>query len=230
MKNNETFGISVEKTICMNFNDINNKIDNNRCDITIMNELKEPFKKFFIDNKITKLEYTGDVSNKTDFIGDNKTYSVKSNLKKNDKVCPQNIGQTTKAKFIENIYNVVNNTKIEEKDFDSITDLMLKENIINNADKYLNLYLENLFCCDYIIYIQQTTMKPKLIGKKDFIFDNKLDSCKITFTRDASKWNESTTVKYNNISIGEFQFHKKGKHKGIKKFRFHLNRLLSIIL
>ena len=40
--------------------------------------------------------------------------------------------------------------------------------------------------------------------------------------KDFETWNESTTVKYNNVSIGEFQIHKK---RDAVKFRFILENL-----
>lgn len=40
------------------------------------------------------------------------------------------------------------------------------------------------------------------------------------------EWNESNTVKYNGISIGEFQVH---TNRNCFKFRFNLKNLLGIL-
>ena len=50
---------------------------------------------------------------------------------------------------------------------------------------------------------------------------------KFTFTKtDISLWNESNTVKYDGLTIGEFQVH---NHRSCFKFRFHLANLLTIL-
>ena len=51
---------------------------------------------------------------------------------------------------------------------------------------------------------------------------------KFTFTRPTiEKWNESNTVKYDGISIGEFQVH---NNRNCYKFRFNMKNLLDMIL
>jgi len=62
-----------------------------------------------------------------------------------------------------------------------------------------------------------------LISKNDLKIDFK--DYQITFTKNLDNWNESNTVKVNNKSIGEFQIH---KNRDCIKFRFHMNKLLSI--
>ena len=110
-KTNETAGMSCEKAICLSNNDENHsKICIDRCDEELVKKLVEPFTQFQKDNLISALTYTGYSDNKTDFVDVNgKTYSVKSNIRKNGKVCPQVIGQPTKRTFIENVYNPINN-------------------------------------------------------------------------------------------------------------------------
>ena len=49
----------------------------------------------------------------------------------------------------------------------------------------------------------------------------------ISFTKEnIEDWNESNTVKYNNLSIGEFQVH---KNRNCYKFRFNLTNLVKIM-
>lgn len=219
MKNNEVYGMSCEKIICDIFNDINsNKINNDRIDIEIMNKLKPLFETFFNQNNINKLIYVGYKNNEVDFIDDNnKTYSIKSNINKCNKLCPQNIGQITKNKFLK----LINDNNIN-------TDLDIKNWIIININKLLGLYYDNLFCCDYLIYIKNYNID---FCKKSDIFKKLIENNNIIFTKNKDNWNESNTVKIklNNktISIGEFQFH---KNRNCIKFRFNINNLNKIII
>ena len=217
-RTNEKFGMTCEKAICIVNNDPNgNKINDERVDVNKVNKLLEPIKLFFKSNKIPPLTYTGHDDDVVDFVDSNKnTYSVKSNIKKNDKVCPQVIGQPTKKSFIKKVYNIINNTELL-----ALSDTEIKKNIFEKTNEYLNLYLGKLFCCDYMIYINDS-YDIKMIDKKKFIFEKE----KITFKKTLENWNESITVRYNDIDVGEFQVH--NNRSGIK-FRFRLNNLLSII-
>lgn len=225
-KTNETAGMSCEKAICLSNNDENHsKICSLRCDEELVKKLVEPFTQFQKDNSILALAYRGYSDNKTDFVDVNgKTYSVKSNIRKNGKVCPQVIGQPTKRKFIENVYNPINSLEQDT----SITDTDIKQNFFKYTDHYLNLYFQYLFCCDYIIHIcitenaSQFNFQFKLIDKMKFIFEKE----KITFSNTCENWNESITVKYDNVSIGEFQMHRK---RDSIKFRFIIDNLLTFL-
>jgi hypothetical protein len=225
-KTNETAGMSCEKAICISNNDENHsKICSLRCDEELVKKLVEPFTQFQKDNSILALAYTGYSDNKTDFVDVNgKTYSVKSNIRKNGKVCPQVIGQPTKRKFIENVYNPINSLEQDT----SISETDIKQNFFKCTDQYLNLYFQYLFCCDYIIHIcitenaSQFNFQFKLIDKMKFIFEKE----KITFSNTCENWNESITVKYDNVSIGEFQMHRK---RDSIKFRFIIDNLLTFL-
>ena len=51
---------------------------------------------------------------------------------------------------------------------------------------------------------------------------------KFSFTRPTlEEWNESNTVKYDGLSIGEFQVH---SNRNCYKFRFNLSNLLKLLL
>lgn len=231
-KTNETAGMSCEKAICISNNDENqSKICSLRCDEELVKKIVEPFTQFQKDNSILALAYTGYSDNKTDFVDViGKTYSVKSNIRKNGKVCPQVIGQPTKRKFIENVYNPINN--VQDLQDVSISDADIKQNFFKYTDQYLNLYFQYLFCCDYIIHIFITEketdnasdfqFKFKLINKMKFTFEKE----KITFSNTCENWNESITVKYDNVSIGELQLHRK---RDSIKFRFILDNLLTFL-
>jgi hypothetical protein len=229
-KTNETAGMSCEKAICISNNDKNeSKICIDRCDEELVKKLVEPFTQFQKDNSISTLTYTGYSDNKTDFVDVNgKTYSIKSNIRKNGKVCPQVIGQPTKRKFIENVYNPINNLEQDT----SISETDIKQNFFKYTDQYLNLYFQYLFCCDYIIHIFITEketenasdfqFKFKLIDKMKFTFEKD----KITFSNTCENWKEGITIKYDNVSIGEFQLH---RNRDSIKFRFIIDNLLTFL-
>jgi hypothetical protein len=48
-----------------------------------------------------------------------------------------------------------------------------------------------------------------------------------SFTKNVRTWNESNTVKYNGVTIGEFQVH---NHRDNFKFRFNMNGIYQLIL
>ena len=49
---------------------------------------------------------------------------------------------------------------------------------------------------------------------------------KFSFSKTETNWNESCTVKYNGISLGEYQVH---NHRNNYKFRFNFENLCSIL-
>jgi hypothetical protein len=207
----ETFGITCEYIICKLY------------DLQVPEHIKKRsnekyFEKYspIIDNilkesNITPLKALGYKNGCYDFILENeKTLSVKTNVK-GIKICPQNIGQLTRKKFDEK-FNLKNKN-----------DLLRKEFIIKNIHTIIKIYFDNLFCCDYLLYISPS--KSFILNKKDVKYIKFLNE-NFTFTRYLNSWNESTTLKYNKISIGEFQFH---KNRDCIKFRFHFNNLLKLI-
>ena len=86
----------------------------------------------------------------------------------------------------------------------------------------LKLYL---FDCDYLLWIYQNRAEYKYkILSNEITF--KFDKSKFTFTRNIDNWNESNTVKYCGIPIGEFQVH---KNRNCLKFRFIMKNLIEIL-
>ena len=211
---NETFGIKVERSLCEIFCVKYPKHIYTRGgprDKKITKQLKKIFrrKKLYITNHI------GTENKESDFIMFHKrSLSVKTNIN-GSKVCPQNIGQITKKKF-DKVFKT-----------EAVDDQDRKEFIFRNISKMLEMYLENTFCCDYMLwfYKEKNKFLHKILRKRDisrFIFDPNL----ITWTRTPEKWNESSTVKYKGISIGEFQIH---NNRNCIKFRFNMKNLLMIV-
>ena len=132
---------------------------------------------------------------------------------KNGKVCPQIIGQPSKKKFCEYFNKYLNidvNYNTEE----------IKNFIIVNIDTLLYHYTIKTFISP-IIYYNETRDILYYIKLNEKIIWNKDD---IKFTRNKN-WNESSSIKINNITIGEFQIH---NNRDNIKFRWNFENLLKI--
>lgn len=205
--NNETYGMSIERTICCLFS-LPNTIPNTRYkDIPLVSE---KILRILVSANLIPVAYTGYINAGTDFIlSSGKTLSVKTNIS-GDKICPQDIGQTTRARFSQHF-------KLKNS---SIPDL--KYFILTNPHQLFQEYFLYLFCCDYLLWVTDIG-DVELLGKLDA--PKALTSANFSFTRTLD-WNESTTLKYDGLSIGEFQIHQK---RNCIKFRFYLNKTLKLI-
>jgi hypothetical protein len=239
-RNNETFGISCEIAICQLFDITDNIPNSSRGDSIYINAIKPILKKEF-DNFITtnkkehfKLLYTGENKCKIDFIdNNNKSYSIKSNLEKSNKICPQSIGQCTKNTFISKVYNNIisnNNSEITKND--------IKKFILENPKKLFILYLKNLFCCNYLVYIKKydNNYITKIYNCEKIKYKKLkkiIDNNDFSFTKSNDEWQKSTsnTLKIKNksilFSIGEYQIH---KNRNSIVFRFNFTNLLEFLI
>lgn len=210
---NENFGMSCEVALCQIF-DIKHSISEKRyskeCTEKIIKSIEKDKLPFILSEHIGGRD-------KTDFITkDGKSVSVKSNIS-GYKVCPQIIGQTTKKKFCSSF------------GLELLSPDEIKEVIFENIHKMINKYIENLFCCDYLIWMSKSGQFKIFIRKKILSkFMNKFSQynikdhasdCGFTWTRKLEQWNESNTLKWNGITIAEFQIH---NHRNSVKMRFDL--------
>jgi hypothetical protein len=108
------------------------------------------------------------------------------------------------------------------------TDLDRKQFIESNVLKLVNRYWKELFCCDYLLwlYLDKQKWEYKFFNETMVTKSPFKDSTKFSFTRTGEDWNEGSTVKYDGISIGEFQFH---NNRNCIKFRFILINVLNLI-
>lgn len=223
-KNNETYGMSLEYAICEYCN-IENKISDERVIMSVVDKYIETIKNYDIDeNNVFKFsEITEHIGHKNTFVDfktkNGLTISVKTNIN-GSKVCPQKIGQCTKNKWCEYF------------DIPSIsTDNDIKNYIVDNTEKIIKEYYKNLFCCDITIYWNITKAKTfNIIHKNTLMATDIFDytPTKYTFTHINKKkeWNESSTLKINKKSIGEFQIH---NNRNCIKFRFHFANLSKLL-
>ncbi|GHU58442.1 hypothetical protein AGMMS49975_25030 [Clostridia bacterium] len=175
------------------------------------------------------IEHIAEGQNPVDFrLAENKTLSVKTNQKKLGKIAPQRVGQVssqTYFNYFEEYYDDVPADYAERC-------LLFKREVFNRIDVFARVYWDNLFDCDFLIHFydflsrSNTVQTPSFIvlDKRvtpNFIYDN------FSFTKNANTWNESNTVKYNGVTIGEFQVH---NHRDNFKFRFNMNGIYQLIL
>lgn len=169
--------------------------------------------------------------NPIDFLcsGD-KTLSIKSNMQKAGKVAPQVIGQPTSTTFWSHLPQLVpDNIIVNQLSYQQSANLF-KQIVLSNPAVLMTEYWSNLFDCDYLIHVSE------VLDKKNNLTDSPVvklyvktqspiwDGSKFSFTKNLTNWNESCTIKYGGISIGEFQVH---TNRDCFKFRFILNGLIQ---
>ena len=222
---NEKFGQTVEQAIS-DWQNIPSNIDPDRVDLPMANALKMHIAKA-INTELTFSEAIGAQNTPVDFNGvahgEPVTISVKSNTNGN-KVCPQIIGQTTKQRFCEYV-NLPEGS----------SDVDIKEWILNNPNFLLQEYATHLNHCDYLVHVQASKPKNKnqiniksISWYKKSVFDNiEWQEGQCTFTKKTpDTWKESSSIRFRNIPIGEFQVH---NNRNNIKFRFNFRNLLKLL-
>ena len=222
--NNETFGMSIENAICNLFNldkpDHLEKRSNHIIELKSRDVILRAFK--YIPKPI---KYAGSEKGKfgnqskspVDFILDGeKTLSLKTNI--GNKVCPPEIGQPSINTFKKHFAYLIS-------DIDNFSAETFKNVVYESIDELMNQYLFYLLDCDYLLWIYKDKLNYNYkILSNNFKFQFEKD--KFSFTRNIDNWNESNTVKYCGITIGEFQIHTK---RNCLKFRFNMKNLIQIL-
>lgn len=144
------------------------------------------------------------------------TLSLKTTFSNSRKLCPQNIGQVTSLGRLRKYMPIPSSiTEFNSQEF--------RKYVMENIEYILSVYVDNLFVCDYMFYVDiynyETYFIDESVIKKRLM---QLRKDKFTFTQTNETWKESNTVKYNGVSIGEFQLHVNRK---CFKFRFIFNGL-----
>lgn len=225
-KNNETLGISAEKVLCalsgLDYSTISHRSllsFETRISSILEKALKElPQLTKYVGTKKGERGYQS--KSPIDFITiDNKTLSVKTTMNSSFKLCPSECGQPGSETF-DLYFGHLYDGPINYNKF--------KQLVLTKVDKMIPIYLDHLFDCDYmlLVCIDSPSDGYYIFKKKDlpsFTWDRK----RFSFTKTSmSEWNESNTVKYDGISIGEFQAH---NHRHSYKFRFHIMRLAEVM-
>lgn len=178
------------------------------------------------------ISHCAEKQNPVDFIlRDNSTLSIKSNMKDLGKVAPQNIGQPTAETFFDYFTAEFFQDEGIEFPFQGVEFVdekekkqMFKNFALNYPEILIREYWINLFHTDHYLHFYNLAN-----GQVKYIYLTKLavpnfDKRLFTFTKEIGNWNESTTIKYNGISIGEFQVH---TNRNCLKFRFNMKKLLK---
>lgn len=229
--NNEEIGISAEVAIANAYRIPVNKIYAQRSNALVVNMILPHIKDIFNKNNIpTPIIHIAEGQNPVDFIlKGEKTLSVKTNQQFNKKVAPQNVGQPTSNTYFlhfRELYgdNIPNDYRQRCNLFKNVS--------IERIDEVMAIYWNNLFHCDYLLHLfnivdntGQITNNLKhiaypLMDSRDF------KKSEFTFTQTAETWNESNTVKYFGITIGEFQIH---NNRDCFKFRFNMDGVNKLI-
>lgn len=226
---NETFGITAEKTICDIFGlkYPSNLIE--RSSRKIEEELKPVMIAAFQDLPVP-VKYTGSEAGERggnskcsyDFVlDDDLILSLKTNIGK--MVCPPEVGQPgeeTCRLYFDEFLN---------SDRSIPMSVAFKEMVYRNIEKIIPVYLCHLFDSNYLLWIR------KKGDNYDFrIFDSDYVNTTFVWEKECfsftrphfEEWNESNTVKYKGITLGEFQVH---NNRDCYKFRFNLENLSKII-
>lgn len=226
----EQIGISAEVGIAEIFHVPLNTEYKTRGKEEISDVLAPQFKELFEKNHIpTPIAHIAEGGNPVDFqLAGGQTLSVKTNMRANSKISPQVIGQPTASMFWAAFPELVpQGLNLNQLPYEQQAKLF-KAVALANAPKLLKKYWENMFDCDYMVYanniIDQSdtpSQTPTLsVYKKSTppVFDSQ----KLSFTKTLTTWNESNTVKYDGVTIGEWQIH---NHRDCFKFRFDLKGL-----
>lgn len=220
----ETLGISIEGATCEIYHLEKPAHFERRVDPKIMTEVRPTILEVF--SKIPEpIRYIGNEKGKRggtskssiDFmLQGEKTLSLKTNI--GSRVCPPEIGQPSLKTFKLYFSHLIENPDtFSREDFKKI--------VLEHTAELMKTYLKFLLDCDYLLWIykkKQNYEYKTLEGGQSYNFEQK----NFTFTKNLSTWNESNTVKYYGVTIGEFQVH---KNRGSLKFRFHMKNLLDLL-
>ena len=222
--NNETLGQTAEKVIC-GLNGLDSSEFSHRSHPALEVRIKPIIQRALLNlPPITKhvgLEsgIRGGQSKSTiDFYCGEKTLSVKTTKNRSFKLCPSECGQPG-AETFDMYFGHLYEGKINHQ--------KCKTLVIHKIDKMIPIYLDHLFDCDYMLLVYVNSPNDGFhIYEKKSIPKMEWNINKFSFTRGLHDWNESTTIKYDDISIAEFQLH---QHRNSYKFRFHILNLSTVI-
>lgn len=223
----ETFGITAEKTICDLFNievpENYKGRSSNLIQAQISPTIQEAFKHIPKAIRSTGAEQGERGANSKcpyDFVLEGeKTLSLKTTIN-GSMICPPEVGQPGAVTCYAYFGHLTDETIITESNF--------KQMVLENVANMLPIYLNHLLDSDYLLWIyKKKDIYNYKIFDADFAKSMKWDSSKFSFTKPSIlDWNESNTLKYDGITLGEFQVH---KARSSFKFRFNMLNLEKII-
>ena len=207
----EDLGLITEQALCITFN-IPYEGSPFKYDMKEATDISEKIttsSNFTFIPKIIK--HTAQKGSRYDFLLEDNSYLSCKSTKKLGKVCPQVIGQPTKKRFCEYF-------KINEE-----TNLNIKSFITQNINFMLNEYMTHTFDGPMLYYNKKrnTMLYIKMITPiiwNDYLIE-------FSHIMKNKVWNESSTIKINTKTIGEFQVHNK---RNCIKFRWCFEQMLIL--
>jgi len=224
--NNESLGMSAEKVICdlcgLDASEIAHRsvpsLERRLTPVIRKALLKLPRLVKYVG---TERGSRGSQSKSTvDFITEqDETLSVKTTMNSSFKLCPSECGQPGNDTF-DSYFGHLYEGKIDYEKF--------KKVVLSKVEQMLPIYLEHLFDCDYLLLVHINSPDDGYhIFKKKEVRPFQWERSRLSFTRSSTKeWIESNTVKYDGVSIGEFQAH---HHRNSYKFRFQILKLAKVM-
>lgn len=239
--NNETVGISAEVAIANTFGVAINPDYVRRADNEIVNYFVPYIKSIFRCNSIpVPIQHIAERQNPIDFLlNGGATLSVKTNMDKIGRAAPQKTGQPTSNTYFDFIES--------ELDYDLAYELLcrgmqdtlenrvklFKHISINRINEMIDIYWRNIFECDYLIYMYKVfDQLGRMHNQPEFKVFGRAAECpdwndsQFSFTQTEETWNESCTLKYYGVTLGNFQVHRK---RNCFKFRFDMKGVVYLI-
>jgi hypothetical protein len=204
----EDLGKIAEKAVCILADTpFDGAFKYSHSDVDTLVERLRPCQALFAE-----MVHTGRRSNIHDFEAPSgAALSVKTVKNKGQwKICPQILGQTTRKRFAH-----ARGTTEEVAD--------IKRHICESTADLLAAYEETTFHCPVLFYAKADN-RVMFIERAAPI---PWSTAALTFSHveKGNEWKESTTLKVNGTSVGEFQIH---THRDAVKFRFNLKGLLQV--
>lgn len=239
--NNETVGISAELAIADVFNVKVSLLYRVRGDEDIANSISGIIDDIFAQLNIPlPVEHIAENQNPVDFILENdQTLSVKSNQQRLGLVAPQVIGQPTSETyfaFLQNEFGFDINEELRRlclPDTYESRAYVFKCFSMDNICMMLDVYWQYMFHCDHYLHFYNVldrfgglTNNPQCIALRNLPEQVHWDPNLISFTQTVNTWSECNTLRYNRISIGQFQVH---RNRNCLKFRFNIAGILKLI-
>lgn len=231
--NTETLGITAEKTICDIFNLEYPKNFFKRYSVEMQYQLQDTIEAAF-QQLPRPIKHSGSTTGARggaskcsyDFVlSGNKTLSLKTNIGK--MVCPPEVGQPNDKTAFLYFKDLIEEDHIDKNIF--------KKMVYENIDLLLPIYLEHMFDSDYLLRLYENKENFSITGipynyeiyPKEFGKNFVWDKSKFSFSkRSIEEWNESNTLYYDGITLGEFQVH---NNRNCFKFRFQFKNLITIL-
>lgn len=231
--NNEEVGISAEVAIAEAFgvpisHEYLARSDRDAVELISSIDIRELFRKECIP---TPVRHIAEGQNPVDFmLAEDKTLSVKTNQKDIGRAAPQKVGQPTHTTYYEYFKDIID---VDEQTYFRDPHRYFKETSIYKITDVIDRYWKNMFDCDYLIYFYNVI--PALDGNGQIgyrIFGRRVTPPRwkpelFSFTQSKpSTWKESNTLKYDGVTLGNFQDH---KNRDCFKFRFNMDGIIKLI-